>query len=179
MVTVAIIGVLAAISVPNFLKLLARSKQAEAKTNLRALYELEQAHQMEFAIFTTSVLRLAFNPERGNRYEYLLQNSGTLDDRTSTTASTLTTATGIMVDVFRYGTQATTSIPAQSACDVAFVSPGPVGAQFTALAIGNIDDDPTYDIWSISSQSRLQLGCDVSANVAAGEPANDVNDVNG
>jgi type IV pilus assembly protein PilA len=178
MVTVAIIGVLAAISVPNFMKLLARSKQAEAKTNLRALYELEQAHQMEFAIFTTSVLRLAFNPERGNRYQYSLVFGGFADDRTGTSASTGTTASVISVDTFRYGTAANSGIPSQSACTFPSVSAGPVNASFTALAIGNIDDDSTYDIWSIASQSR-QLACDVSGNVAAGEPANDVNDVNG
>ena len=37
MIVVAIIGILAAIAVPNFIRFQARSKQAEAKANLKAL----------------------------------------------------------------------------------------------------------------------------------------------
>lgn len=38
MIVVAIIGVLAAIAIPNFLKFQAKSKMSEAKTNLGAIY---------------------------------------------------------------------------------------------------------------------------------------------
>ena len=38
MIVVAIIGILAAIAIPNFLKFQAKSKQSEAKTNLGAIY---------------------------------------------------------------------------------------------------------------------------------------------
>ncbi|HEX9605302.1 MAG TPA: prepilin-type N-terminal cleavage/methylation domain-containing protein, partial [Myxococcales bacterium] len=36
MIVVAIIGILAAIAIPNFIKFQARSKQSEAKANLKA-----------------------------------------------------------------------------------------------------------------------------------------------
>ncbi|MBI2370572.1 MAG: prepilin-type N-terminal cleavage/methylation domain-containing protein, partial [Deltaproteobacteria bacterium] len=36
MIVVAIIGILAAIAIPNFLRFQAKSKQSEAKTNLAA-----------------------------------------------------------------------------------------------------------------------------------------------
>ena len=38
MIVVAIIGILAAIAIPNFLKFQAKSKQSEAKTNLGAIF---------------------------------------------------------------------------------------------------------------------------------------------
>lgn len=180
MVTLAIIGILAAISVPNFTKLQARSQQSEVRSNLRALYDFEQAHLMEYSRYTKSVVRLGFAPERGNRYQYGLKASPiTPDDRTGATATTALTADAIMVDVFQYGSASAATIRTQSPCSTPFVTPGPAGAAFTALAQANIDDDPTIDLWSISSVSREMSGCaDVAGNVAAGEPANDVNDVN-
>ncbi len=38
MIVVAIIGILAAIAIPNFLKFQAKSKQSEAKSNLGAIF---------------------------------------------------------------------------------------------------------------------------------------------
>jgi type IV pilus assembly protein PilA len=180
MVTVAIIGILAAISIPNFRRLQASSQQSEVRSNLRALYDFEQAHLMEYSRYTKSVVRLGFAPERGNRYQYGLKGSPiTSDDRTGTTATTGLTADAIMVDVFRYGAAAAAAIPTQSPCSTPFVTAGRAGAAFTAVAQGNIDDDATIDLWSISSTSRDMSNCaDVAGNVAAGEPANDVNDVN-
>lgn len=48
MIVVAIIGVLAAIAIPNFVKFQCKSKQSEAKTNLKALYVAEEAYRSEY-----------------------------------------------------------------------------------------------------------------------------------
>lgn len=47
MIVVAIIGILAAIAVPNFIKFQCRSKQSEAKGNLKALYVSQEAFRAE------------------------------------------------------------------------------------------------------------------------------------
>jgi len=44
MIVVAIIGILAAIAIPNFLKFQAKSKMSEAKTNLGAIYTGQLAY---------------------------------------------------------------------------------------------------------------------------------------
>ena len=47
MIVVAIIGILAAIAVPNFVKFQCRSKQSEAKTNLKGIYVAEESYRAE------------------------------------------------------------------------------------------------------------------------------------
>ena len=47
MIVVAIIGILAAIAIPNFLKFQAKSKPSEAKTNLKAVYTAQSAFYSE------------------------------------------------------------------------------------------------------------------------------------
>jgi type IV pilus assembly protein PilA len=44
MIVVAIIGILAAIAIPNFLRFQAKSKQSEAKTNLKAIFTAETSY---------------------------------------------------------------------------------------------------------------------------------------
>src|SRR3954471_3025216 len=71
MIVVAIIGILAAIAIPNFIKFQARSKQAEVKANLKSAYTAEKAYYQEKDTFSASVLAIGFAPERGNRYTYV------------------------------------------------------------------------------------------------------------
>jgi len=52
MIVVAIIGILAAIAVPNFIKFQCRSKQSEAKGNLKALYVSQEAFRAENDTYT-------------------------------------------------------------------------------------------------------------------------------
>ncbi|MBI3622114.1 MAG: prepilin-type N-terminal cleavage/methylation domain-containing protein, partial [Nitrospirae bacterium] len=47
MIVVAIIGILAAIAIPNFLRFQAKSKQAEAKTNLGAIGTTAESYRAE------------------------------------------------------------------------------------------------------------------------------------
>jgi len=51
MIVVAIIGILAAIAIPNFLKFQAKSKQSEAKTNLKAIFTAQTSYFGELNTF--------------------------------------------------------------------------------------------------------------------------------
>ena len=68
MIVVAIIGILAAVAIPNFTRFQAKSKQSEAKTNLKALFTVAKSY---FAENDTYVCGLCgFMPEPGYRYDY-------------------------------------------------------------------------------------------------------------
>jgi type IV pilus assembly protein PilA len=51
MIVVAIIGLLAAIAVPNYLKMTCRSKQSEAKNVLKQIFVAEESYKGEFDVF--------------------------------------------------------------------------------------------------------------------------------
>lgn len=64
-------GVLAAIAVPNFVKFQCRSKQSEARGNLKALYVSEESHRAAHDTYSADLAAIEFAP-RGQtlRYEY-------------------------------------------------------------------------------------------------------------
>jgi type IV pilus assembly protein PilA len=184
MIVVAIIGILAAIAIPNFIKFQARSKQSEAKANLKAIFTAQKAFFQEKDRFSSLTGEVGFEPERNNRYAYFLAASGTVEDRAASVIAQATTYTGIQVDTFKYGTayQQTYAATACGAVSTAGVVSPPAGPpSFIATAQGNIDADTTVDQWSISSDSRVFSGggnCTADTNNPSGEPANDQNDVN-
>jgi type IV pilus assembly protein PilA len=51
MIVVAIIGILAAIAIPNFIRFQLRSKSSEGKTNLAAIRTAEEGYTAEFGVY--------------------------------------------------------------------------------------------------------------------------------
>ena len=181
MVVIAIVGILSAVSIPTFLKFQARAKQSEAKSNLKALYTSEKAYFQEKDTFSSSVAKIGFSPERGNRYQYNLNgtSSQNADNRTGTTPTTTAGADAIMIDLFKFPTAYRDALLAPMKCGLApAVKTGTVDGSFVAGAQGNIDEDRPVDQWSIASFGRTTSGCDAPPHVPAGEPANDQNDIN-
>jgi len=182
MIVVAIIGILAAIAIPNFIKFQSRAKQSEVKANLKALFTAQKAYFQEKDTYSNQMQGIGFAPERGNRYTYDLSgDSGPWQDRTTSGTSDNVTETGIEADTFKYG--ATAGISA--VMTAAFASQVTVGntGNFTGCASGNIDSDATLDQWSITSVSRSSAASSdaitqcASGNNASGEPCADFNDV--
>jgi type IV pilus assembly protein PilA len=54
MIVVAIIGILAAIAIPNFLRFQLRSKTGEAKANLAAIRTAEEGYFSEYGVYVTA-----------------------------------------------------------------------------------------------------------------------------
>ncbi len=182
MIVVAIIGILAAIAIPNFIKFQARSKQSEAKANLKAVFTAQKAFFQEKDRFSTLTGEVGFEPERNNRYAYFLTGTGTIEGRTTSVITQATTYTGIAVDTFKY-TGASFAAANTYADTVCTQKAGLNAAStvFIAIAQGNVDADDLLDEWSISSDSRTITGganCTADTNNPSGEPANDQNDVN-
>ena len=184
MIVVAIIGILAAIAIPNFIKFQARSKQSEAKANLKAIFTAEKAFYQEKDKFSSYTGDIGFSPERNNRYAYFLDATAVPESRATSSITNAGTYTAIGVDTFKYGSSNDVAAPqGQGTCPAS--TPGLVGTpatMFTAQAAGNIDADTVLDQWSISSSSRTFAAgtstCSADANNPSGEPANEFNDVN-
>ncbi len=174
MIVVAIIGILAAIAIPNFMKFQARSKQSEAKANMRAVFTSEKAYYQEKDTYSPNIGDIGFSPERGNRYSYYTGPAATMQTRSATSVSADTvppSQTGVEADTFKYGT--TSGITARMGSSTpGAVAVGNTGG-FTATASGNIDNDNDIDSWEISSDSFS----DSSGNTPAGEPHCFHNDV--
>ncbi|VAX26897.1 hypothetical protein MNBD_NITROSPIRAE01-835 [hydrothermal vent metagenome] len=106
MIVVAIVGILAAIAIPNFLNYQAKSQQAEAKANLGAIFTNMVAYAAENpAIGANGVysganlLNIGFAISGTNRYTY------TVPTATSVGFSALATGTGgrVIGDLWRIG----------------------------------------------------------------------------
>jgi type IV pilus assembly protein PilA len=72
MIVVAIIGILAAIAVPNFLKFVAKTRRAEVKTNLEAIYKAELAYFGERDRYSDSLVVIRWEPVGAANYTYTL-----------------------------------------------------------------------------------------------------------
>ena len=187
MIVVAIIGILAAIAIPNFIKFQARSKQSEVKANLKAVFTAEKAYFQEKDKYSTLIAAVGFSPERGNRYAYYLAGTPSCEARTGA-AATVAAATDncVEVDEFKHNT----GTPQPAAAFNASTVKGASGWIFNVTAAGNVDNDSTLDQWSISSESRVEVvgtsaaatdvntgGSCATGNNPAGEPCQDANDV--
>ncbi|MFT3712919.1 MAG: prepilin-type N-terminal cleavage/methylation domain-containing protein [Archangium sp.] len=181
MIVVAIIGILAAIAIPNFIRFQARSKQSEAKTNLKAVFTGQKSRFGERDRYSSLIAEIGFAPERGNRYAFDLGPvaggfgnclAGTLEPRSAATI-TAGSYSGVEADQLRYGTTfataplntnatagAGTVTWAISGASATAVPSASVGydltncpqCDFAACAVGNVDNDVASDVWRLSSQ---------------------------
>ncbi len=70
MIVVAIIGILAAIAIPNFLKFQAKAKQSEAKTNLGAVFTAQTSYFSEVGQYGDTFAKINWAPSGATRYAY-------------------------------------------------------------------------------------------------------------
>jgi type IV pilus assembly protein PilA len=87
MIVVAIIGILAAIAIPNFLKFQAKSKQSEAKANLGAIFTGQIAYFGEQNAYG-NFPQINWSPQGAPRYHYQLGTFVLAGDNVNVGAST-------------------------------------------------------------------------------------------
>jgi type IV pilus assembly protein PilA len=152
MIVVAIIGILAAIAIPNFLKFQAKSKQSEAKANLGAIFTGQVSYFGENNAYSNFV-NINWSPSGTPRYRYTLNGSGNVDNLLIIGATNNpinipdpTSWTGNLTSVLMSdGT--TAYAPLAPAIDNTI-------PRFTAGAYGLISNSGLSDAWSIN-QLRL------------------------
>jgi len=144
MIVVAIIGILAAIAIPNFLKFQAKSKQSEAKTNLKGIYTAETGYFGENNTYNTFD-RVNWSPVGAARYSYSVGSDGGI-----------LAASGAYPGPGTVFTIAGTSGGAWSGSSTLTVTDN----NFTAGAWGNVDNDGTLDAWSMTDNNVLTMEVD-------------------
>ena len=142
MIVVAIIGILAAIAIPNFLAYQAKSKQSEAKVSLGAIFTSVVAFQAESNPTTympaNNVQEIGWGPSGNPRYSFWYYAAGAV--------ARMAPATGPQVVV-------------AGSCDTlsttTTIAPLASVTGFTATAKGQIDQDITCDEWSMNDVRAL------------------------
>ena len=177
MIVVAIIGILAAIAIPNFLQYQMKSRQSEAKTNLGAIKTSEVSWQGERGCFLTVALAPAVAPAAGTKMQpqnwnavgsaWLLPTpaaatgwcvgGGGAGISLGTFANLGFQATGNVLYQYGTGTYAVshTSCLGPTAAPAALITAetgatdvGPTAAGFRATASSNLDGDAVLSVWA-------------------------------
>lgn len=160
MIVVAIIGILAAIAIPNFLKFQAKSRTSEARTNLGAIFTGETSYFGEANTYG-DFSQIGWGPTGTPRYQYVVGALATLAAPSGnsqrgmdlTGMGTLPTWAGNLNGAMDNNVAATPVAPDN------VTMPSPSG--FVAGAAGNIDNDNTdvLDAWTIN-QNRVLINTD-------------------
>lgn len=69
MIVVAIIGILAAVAIPNYQRFQLKARQSEAKSNLGGLYTTEKAFWAEASSYSSRLDQIGFRPEGNLNYD--------------------------------------------------------------------------------------------------------------
>lgn len=155
MIVVAIIGILAAIAVPNFQKYQAKSRQGEAKSLLSGIYTANKSFFAEWTIYRGDFGNIGFAPEGDLRYNAGFASAGL-----------------VAVPGNYTGPAASGEFRTQQACGglgagagdcemVHFLAANPTTeadrAVFTAEAFGDVDGDTAdEDQWTIDQAKAIR-----------------------
>ncbi|MDP3232045.1 MAG: hypothetical protein Q8N26_04670 [Myxococcales bacterium] len=166
------VGVLAAIAIPNFIKFQSKSKQAEAKANLKAAFSAEKAHFSMENKYSDDIGEIGFSPGPGNRYLYAFSVDGELAKAGEEGKG----KAGVEIDATRHpGINNETlekGVPQEVWDESGLKGTCPDDCSITIVAAGNIDNDDTVDVWTISTKDRTIDG----KLVPAGTPHNHIDD---
>jgi len=163
MIVVAIIGILAAIAIPNFLKFQCKSKQSEAKTNLSGLFTAEKTFFGEYNTYGTDLISVNWQPDGTPLYLYGFNESF------PTTVPGIPAYTGANNSTYIASVhQDAAGSPRYNSAKMFDLTGGSLvlpstsinGQQFMAGASGDVDTDTgsvRLDQWTINQTKSLQL----------------------
>jgi type IV pilus assembly protein PilA len=149
MITVAIVGLLAALAIPMYNRYQAKTRQSEAKINLAHVYASEKSFYAEYSAYISAFEALHFTPEGNKRY-YTVGWSADM--------SAKVTGYGGSYGVPRYDSFNTASAFGCPPSEALPLLPAPVVADAQAFlvgAAGEVRVGMGCDVWSIDDQKNL------------------------
>ena len=175
MIVVAIIGILAAIAIPNFMAFQTKARQSEARANLSAIYAAEKAFAAEWQSYFTDFIEIGYVPEGSFRYEHGFSAASNAPSNyaggiaaggagvTNDTSSCGTTPT--FADIHPGAPVVNCAVdrtPAGGAPEALANEAVTAADAFVAGASGNIDGDATSDVWQINESKQIFGPCSTS-----------------
>jgi type IV pilus assembly protein PilA len=124
--SVALVGIMAAIAIPNFIKFQARAKQSEVTSNLRAAYIAQRAYSAEKNRLGRTFEEIGYAPEPGRLYTYCMGKQCLPCDKAGCKVA-----------------------PPPSPCQGLTTLGKSAGDNFSICAYGNLDSDDAWDVWVI------------------------------
>jgi type IV pilus assembly protein PilA len=143
MIVVAIVGILAAIAIPNFFTYQARARQSEARVNLGGIFTSQVSFFSDNPAYAGTFVALGWRPSGNTRYTYAIGAGATAEAASVAAYAVATNALTNTLGAAVAGVVAGCTAPASTATG------------FVAVANGNADNDGTIDCWSINNQRAL------------------------
>jgi len=138
MIVVAIIGILAALAIPNFLRFQARAKQSEAKTNLGSIYTAYIAYF-----------------SREDTYPTVAGTQGPLPSMNCFTAADWEPKGRQLRYDYYCAAQVNFSATKGSGSFLCTTASAASATAFTVTACGNVDSDTIADAWYINDVKNI------------------------
>lgn len=122
-----VVGVVAAIAVPNYLRFIMRAKQTEAKSSLKSIYLSARTDFADSGRLGTSLDDIGWLPVGATRYTYYYGDSRVEPDLAPPEPLPPEVDTYVRPDL----------------------------GEFRAVAVANLDSDPSLDVWAITDADDL------------------------
>lgn len=156
------LGVLTVAAVlPSFIRVDGRAPRSEARSNLKAIYTLTRAFEAEQDRLTADFLALGYAPLPTDRYALVTaaQPISVDNERTVLRSPQCSVSEEQVKQVLLRSFAGGVRPGVEGVC--------PADCWMTAIAVGNIDDDPFLDVWSVSTKARTAQD---GTTIQPGEP---------
>jgi type IV pilus assembly protein PilA len=158
MIVVAIIGILAAIAIPNYQNFQKKARQAEARMHLGGIFVGEKAYFAEYTSYTNNLIKAGYSPDGAPRYNAGF-TAGAAEVRGGADAagSVLLLDTNAYCANATYGVNCIEQAGAGNGAPVVAIQAGQTAAAatFDAGAIGNIGTVGVNDTWTIDETKTI------------------------
>lgn len=128
----------------------------ECRSTLRSIMGLQFAFYSQHQRYSVHPVEVGFAPGQGNRYLYLFAGEGPLTRRDELASPPLGESVGYGPDSKRRNVlleDLLGKLPAELRATVGLAGTCPA-CELTVACVGNLDDDPEVDVWTISTKDR-------------------------
>lgn len=156
MVVVAIIGILAAVAVPNYQRFQNKARQSEAKVQLGAIYTAETTYSAEANSYTSCLVNIGFNIAGGTVrfYNVGFAPAGVTGANYSVQGTGVSSTCSAGNGVSYFSATAPSSV-ASALGTVISPNPGALNTSFTAGAVGKFSSGGRDDAWTMNDSKTL------------------------